>query len=248
MVRLDKFLADAGIGTRSEVKKQIKNRQITVNSLVAERPEHKIDPLRDQICYAGQSIIYEQFSYYLFHKPSGCVTARSDAKDKTVMDYFPEEFRKKFSPVGRLDKDTEGLLLVTNDGELNHRLVSPSYHVDKTYYARLDKPVPQNAETLFSEGIDIGDERRTLPARLVVLPDEEENGCRIYAARLTICEGRFHQVKRMFEAVGCRVLYLKRLSMGSLKLGDLPEGEFRRLTAEEIAALRQEVMEKEYEV
>jgi 16S rRNA pseudouridine516 synthase len=143
------------------------------------------------------------------------------------MDYFPASMREKFSPVGRLDRDTEGLLLVTNDGALNHRLTSPAHHVDKTYFARLDVPVPKEAVSLFAAGVDIGDDKPTLPAKLVLLPDERE-------AELTIREGRFHQVKRMFEAVGCNVVYLKRLSMGGLTLGALPKGEYRKLSPEEM--------------
>jgi len=240
MVRLDKFLADAGIGTRSEVKKMIKRKQITVNAETAVKPEQKIDPGSDEICYEGEIVQYEAFVYYLFHKPSGCVTARTDANAPTVMDYFPPEPGKNLSPVGRLDKDTEGLLLITNDGALNHRLVSPAYHVDKTYYARLDRPVPEKAAELFAKGIDIGDEKPALPARLVILPDETEGDICHYAAELTIQEGRFHQVKRMFAAVGCKVLYLKRLTMGPLMLGDLPRGQFRRLTEEEVRYLKKE--------
>jgi 16S rRNA pseudouridine516 synthase len=212
-MRLDKYLADAGLGTRSEVKKWIKSGRITINGSPAGRPEQKVDPSADAVCADGE--------------PAGCVTARSDASLPTVMDYFPASMREKFSPVGRLDKDTEGLLLVTNDGALNHRLTSPAYHVDKTYFARLDAPVPREAVSLFAAGVDIGDDKPTLPAQLVLLSDERE-------AELTIREGRFHQVKRMFEAVGCTVIYLKRLSMGGLTLGDLPRGEYRKLSPEEI--------------
>jgi 16S rRNA pseudouridine516 synthase len=237
-MRLDKFLADAGVGTRSEVKKMIKSGRITVNGSAARRPEQKMDPSVDEVCVDGGTVCYEQFSYYLFHKPSGCVTARTDASFPTVMDFFPEEMRDKFSPVGRLDKDTEGLLLITNDGALNHRLVSPAYHVDKTYYARLDQPVPSAAIEQFTKGIDIGDEKPTLPAELLILPEEKDISGTVYAAQLTIREGRFHQVKRMFAAVGCEVLYLKRLSMGSLTLQDLPKGKYRKLTPEEVVKLQ----------
>jgi 16S rRNA pseudouridine516 synthase len=227
-MRLDKYLADAGLGTRSEVKKWIKSGRITVNGSPAGQPEQKVDPSSDAVCADGEPVGYEEFSYYLFHKPAGCVTARFDAALPTVMDYFPASMREKFSPVGRLDKDTEGLLIVTNDGALNHRLTSPAHHVNKTYFARLDTPVPREAVSLFAAGVDIGDDKPTLPAQLVLLPDERE-------AELTIREGRFHQVKRMFEAVGCSVVYLKRLSMGGLTLGELPKGEYRKLSPEEIA-------------
>lgn len=240
MVRLDKFLADAGLGTRSEVKKFIKSRQITVNDLVVTKPEQKIDAEEDSICVRGERVSYTQFLYYLFHKPAGCVTAKTDAKDQTVMDFFPEELRGRLSPVGRLDKDTEGLLLITNDGDLNHRLTSPAYHLPKTYYARLDRPVPEEAAELFADGVDIGDEKPTLPARLVILPTETRDCERVYAAELTIGEGRFHQVKRMFQEVGCRVIYLKRLSMGGLTLGSLQKGKYRPLTEEELSALKKD--------
>jgi 16S rRNA pseudouridine516 synthase len=238
-MRLDKFLADAGVGTRSEVKKMIKTGRITVNGCAVCRPEQKMNPSEDAVSVDGVSVCYEQFSYYLFHKPGGCVTARTDASFPTVMDFFPAEMRDKFSPVGRLDKDTEGLLLITNDGALNHRLVSPAYHVDKTYYARLDRPVSPAVIEQFAKGIDIGDKKRTLPAELLILPEETDASGLIYAAQLTICEGRFHQVKRMFAAVGCEVIYLKRLSMGSLTLQGLPKGTYRKLTPEEVAKLQE---------
>ena len=240
MMRIDKYLADCGIGTRSEVKKYIKAKQITVNGEIVAKPEQKIDENIDVLCFKGQPITYEKYVYYLFHKPAGCVTAKQDNVHKTVMEYFPEEIKAKdISPVGRLDLDTEGLLLFTNDGPLTHHLLSPTHHIPKTYYAILDKEVPLEAVQQFKEGVDIGDDKLTLPAELEILPvrtDEESNS--IYSAKLTIHEGRFHQVKRMFEAVGCTVTYLKRLSMGSLNLGDLEKGEFRRLTEDEVKSLQ----------
>jgi 16S rRNA pseudouridine516 synthase len=231
-MRLDKYLADAGLGTRSEVKKLIKKGRVTVNDAPANRPEQHVDPSADTVFVDGSTVGYEEFSYYLFHKPAGCVTARSDASFSTVMDYFPEAMRDAFSPVGRLDRDTEGLLLVTNDGALNHRLTSPAHHVEKTYFARLDAAVPREAVAQFAKGVDIGDDKLTLPAQLTILPDKHE-------AELTITEGRFHQVKRMFEVVGCRVVYLKRLSMGGLPLGDLQKGEYRKLSSDEVTQIRQ---------
>lgn len=230
MLRIDKFLADAGLGTRSEVKKYIKAKQITINGVIVTKPEQKVDENKDEVCFKGRPVTYERYVYYLFHKPSGCVTAKQDNLHETVMDYFPQDIAADVVPVGRLDLDTEGLLLLTNDGELNHQLMSPAHHVPKTYYAILDKEVPREAVELFQKGVDIGDEKLTLPAELTIL---DEN-----AAELTIHEGRFHQVKRMFEAVGCHVTYLKRLSMGSLTLGDLPKGEFRKLTLDEVEKLR----------
>ena len=240
MLRIDKYLADCGIGTRSEVKKYIKAKQIAVNGEIVLKPEQKIDENTDNVCFKGQPIIYEKYVYYLHHKPAGCVTAKQDNVHKTVMEYFPEEIlAKDIAPVGRLDLDTEGLLLFTNDGPLTHHLLSPTHHIPKTYYAILDKEVPESAVLRFEEGIDIGDENNTLPAELNILQEETDNdGNTIFSAELTIHEGRFHQVKRMFEAVGCTVTYLKRLSMGSITVGDLPKGEYRKLTEEEIIEIQ----------
>ena len=155
------------------------------------------------------------------------------------MDYFPEIVRKNCSPVGRLDKDTEGVLLITDDGGLNHHLMSPTHHVKKTYYAVLDREVPVSAIQQFAEGVDIGDEKKTLPAELEILPKQmQDTEAPVYHANLTISEGRFHQVKRMFETVGCHVVYLKRLSLGNLSLGELNPGEYRRLSEAEITDLR----------
>ena len=241
-------IGDWGLGTRSEVKKYIKAKQITVNGEIVVKPELKIDENNDVVCFKGQPITYEKYVYYLLHKPAGCVTAKQDNVHKTVMEYFPEEIREKgISPVGRLDLDTEGLLLFTNDGPLTHHLLSPTHHIPKTYYAVLDKEVPAAAVEQFREGVDIGDDKPTLPAELAILPayrsevkvnDVINAGDMIYAAELTIHEGRFHQVKRMFEAIGCTVVYLKRLSMGSLALGDLSKGEYRKLIDMEIQALQ----------
>lgn len=240
MLRIDKYLADCGIGTRSEVKKYIKAKQITVNGEVVAKPEQKIDENIDVVCFKGQPISYEKYVYYLLHKPAGCVTAKQDNVHKTVMEYFPDDIRAKdIAPVGRLDLDTEGLLLFTNDGPLTHHLLSPTHHIPKTYYAVLDKEVPDEAVESFQNGVDIGDDKPTLPAELVILPvSVNDAGDRKYSAELTIHEGRFHQVKRMFEAVGCTVTYLKRLSMGSLVLGDLEKGEYRKLTEDEVQTLQ----------
>lgn len=236
MMRIDKYLAECGIGTRSEVKKYIKNKSITVNGVIISKPEMKIKEGIDVVCFRGKELTYEQYVYYLFHKPSGCVTAKQDNLHKTVMDYFPEDIRKDVAPVGRLDFDTEGLLLLTNDGPLTHHLLSPTHHIPKTYFAVLDKEVPPEAIQLFQDGIHIGDDKPCLPAELEICRNQQQEG---YCATLTIHEGRFHQVKRMFEAVGCNVTYLKRISMGSLTLGDLPLGEYRKLTSEELGALHE---------
>lgn len=240
MMRIDKYLCACQVGTRSEVKKYIKQKLVTVNGVVAQKPDDKMDETKDLVCFRGKEIIYEQYSYYLFHKPAGCVTAVTDDTHKTVMDYFPEEMKKGLSPVGRLDRDTEGLLIITNDGAFAHHIISPSHHVPKTYLAQLDYALPKDAVQRFGKGIDIGDEEVTLPAELVVLdPFVHENGYVRYPAQVTIHEGRYHQVKRMFHALGCKVLYLKRLSIGEISLGDLKPGEYRRLTENEVEALMQ---------
>jgi len=254
MMRIDKYLADCSIGTRSEVKKYIKNKQITINGNVILKPEMKVDENKDIVCFKGNKVRYEKYVYYLFHKPADCVTAKQDNLHKTVMDYFPEDIQKDVAPVGRLDLDTEGLLLLTNDGALTHHLLSPTHHIPKTYFAVLDKEVPTEAVEVFKNGVDIKDDKLCLPAELIILSEEEIkkllNGTeyissedynamnKVYGALLTIHEGRFHQVKRMFEAIGCTVTYLKRLSMETLSLGDLKVGEYRRLTEEEIASLK----------
>ena len=232
MIRLDKFLADCKLGSRSDVKKFIKAKQISVNGEVAKTSDMKINEESDIVCYKGQPICYEKFVYYLLHKPAGCVTAKQDNVHKTVMEYLPPEIRDDVSPVGRLDLDTEGLLLFTNDGDLTHHLLSPVHHIEKTYFAKLDGKIPEEAADLFEKGVDIGDDKPTLPATLEIIRNDETTG--EYWANLTISEGRFHQVKRMFKAVGCNVIYLKRLSMGGLCLGDLPLGKWRKLSREEL--------------
>ena len=238
-MRLDKYLCECQVGSRTEVKKYIRQGLVTVNQAAALRPEQKVDEKSDVVCCRGKMLPYRQFLYYVFYKKPGCVTAVTDARHATVMDDFPPELKKRLAPVGRLDLDTEGLLLLTDDGAFTHHILSPTHHMEKTYEACLDSPVPVSAVALFAEGVDIGDDTKTLPARLEILPVEYEPGhtksC--YAARLTITEGRYHQVKRMFSAVGCQVIKLKRLSIGSLTLEGLQPGEYRALTEAEILAL-----------
>ncbi len=233
-MRLDKFLTELGIGTRSEVKKILKTGQVTVNGIPAKKPEEKIDELKDIVAYQGKVLTYEQFEYYMFHKPAGCVTAVSDTQHKTVMDYMKDLTRKDLNPVGRLDIDTEGLLLITNDGMLSHELLSPAKHVPKTYFAKVEGVVTEADVTLFAEGVDIGEKKLTKPAELKILKSDM-----VSEIELTISEGKFHQVKRMFEAVDKKVVYLKRLSMGSLVLDEkLASGMYRALTEAEIEGLR----------
>lgn len=233
-IRLDKYLADMGIGTRSEVKKAIQKKAVTVNQVVIQRPEYKVDPKEDEVCYQGQSLAYEPYVYYLFHKPRGCVSATKDNVYPTVLSYIENPAGYELFPVGRLDVDTEGLLLITNDGVLAHELLSPKKHVEKTYFAEIEGCVTEEDVELFAQGLDIGDEKTTLPAKL-----EIESQGEISRILLTITEGRYHQVKRMFQAVGKKVVYLKRVSMGGLELGEeLPSGSYRRLTEEEVQLLK----------
>lgn len=233
MIRLDKFLADMGMGTRSELKKAIRAGRVQIDGVPAKKSEEKVDPETQNVSFDGTLICYQSMEYYMLHKPSGVVSATKDAKEKTVIDLITGTKRKDLFPVGRLDKDTEGLLLITNDGNLAHRLLAPGKHVDKVYFARIDGRVTEEDVSAFLTGLDIGDEELTMPAVLEILSSGE-----LSEIRVTIQEGRYHQVKRMFEAVGKRVLYLKRLSMGTLQLDEsLEKGAFRPLTKEELEQL-----------
>lgn len=228
-IRLDKYLADMGIGTRSEVKKAVTKGLVQVNGRTERRPEYKADTEHDQIYFQGMPVQYEEYEYYMLHKPAGVISASEDRKEMTVIDLITDHQRKDLFPVGRLDRDTEGLLLITNDGELAHRLLSPKKHVDKVYYARIRGRVTEADVMRFREGVDIGEDTLTLPAELKILTSGEES-----EIELTIREGKFHQVKRMFQAVEKEVTYLKRLKMGPLVLDDtLKPGEYRKLTKEE---------------
>lgn len=236
-IRLDKFLTEVGIGTRSEVKKYIRQGLVTIDSVPAQKPEQKIDEKTAKVCFRGNEIVYAAYEYYLLYKPAGCVSATEDRLHKTVMDYLTDTVRKDLFPVGRLDLDTEGLLLITNDGALAHDLLSPSKHVEKTYYAKVKGRVTEDDVNRFKKGVDIEEEKPTKPAKLVIVSEGD-----ISEIRLTITEGRFHQVKRMFEAVGKEVVYLKRLSMGSLVLpDDLAPGDYRSLTIQELESLRRKL-------
>ena len=235
-VRLDKFLADAGKGTRSEVKKFIQKGQVQVNGAPAKKPELKVDPEKDTVILSGETVgVAPEFVYYLLNKPAGCVSATEDRNDRTVMEYVPSD-RKGIFPVGRLDKDTEGLLLITDDGMLAHELLSPRKHVDKVYFAKVSGQFGENEIARFKEGLDIGNGERSKQARLQILKADVQES----EVLITIMEGKFHQVKRMVKAVGSEVLYLKRLSMGSLKLDEeLKLGEYRRLTKAELQELKE---------
>ena len=233
-MRLDKYLTEVGLGTRSEVKKQIKAKLITVNGELATKPEQKVDETADAVCFRGTPLSYTEYEYYLFHKPAGCVSATADNLHKTVMDYLTDTRRDDLFPVGRLDIDTEGLLLITNDGALAHDLLSPGRHVSKTYYAKIDGRVTEEDVNQFLEGVDIGEKTKTQPAELQIIESGDTS-----QILLTIYEGKFHQVKRMFHAVGKEVTYLKRISMGPLALPeDLPAGAYRPLSQAELVAVK----------
>ena len=237
MIRLDKYLADMGVGTRTEVKRLIRQGKVRVDGAVEKSADKKVDECRSLVKVGEKEISYVRYEYYMLNKPAGVVSATDDRRDRTVLDLIEGRKRKDLFPVGRLDKDTEGLLLITNDGKLAHLLLSPKRHVDKTYEARIQGQVTREHVKAFQEGLDIGEERLTLSAVLEIL-----NSGEISQVRVTIQEGKFHQIKRMFQAVGCEVLYLKRLSMGSLTLDEsLKPGEYRFLTEAELAKLKLEV-------
>lgn len=231
MERLDKLLAGTGKWSRREVKALVRQGLVRVDGRLAASAEDKLDPAAAIITVAGETISLCRFTYVMLHKPAGVLTATEDRKQPTVLDLLPPELRRiGLAPVGRLDKDTEGLLLLTNDGELAHRLLSPKYHVDKRYLARVDGELSAADAEAFARGMTLGDGLECLPAGLEVLPDR--------VCVVTLREGEFHQVKRMLAARGAPVLYLKRLSMGPLTLDDsLAAGAYRLLRAEEISAL-----------
>lgn len=231
MERLDKLLAGTGKWSRREVKALVRQGLVRVDGRLAASAEDKLDPAAAIITVAGETISLCRFTYVMLHKPAGVLTATEDRKQPTVLDLLPPELRRiGLAPVGRLDKDTEGLLLLTNDGELAHRLLSPKYHVEKRYFARVDGELSAADAEAFARGMTLGDGLECLPAGLEILPDR--------VCIVTLREGKFHQVKRMLAARGAPVLYLKRLSMGPLTLDDsLAAGAYRLLRAEEISAL-----------
>lgn len=230
-LRLDKYLADLSVDTRSKVKLLIRKGRVRVNDEIVKKPEMKVDTDTDAVTVDGRILTYHAFEYYMLNKPAGVLSAARDKKQPTVLDMIDSD-RKDLFPVGRLDKDTVGLLLICNDGQLAHNLLSPAHHVDKTYEVRLDALLTQEDITALEAGVDIGDDTMTLPASI---DTAYENNTHI---NITIREGRFHQVKRMFLARGKTVVYLKRLSMGTLILDPaLAEGEYRSLSDTEIQQL-----------
>lgn len=262
-MRLDKYLAQTGIGTRSEVKKFIRCGRVLLNGVTAKRPEEKVSQ-EDEVLVDGKRVIYTEYQYFMLNKPAGVVSATSDKKDTTVVELITTPHAKELFPVGRLDKDTEGLLLLTNDGVLAHELLSPRKHVEKTYFVRVEGLVTKEDIDLFATGMDIGDEKLTRPAKIEIIrkiqsegkfigndafvissdhdrymgEDSYDNGA-LTELFITITEGRYHQIKRMFLKVNKPVKYLKRVAMGGLKLDEnLAVGKFRKLSESEVNLLK----------
>lgn len=228
-IRLDRFLAEMGKGSRTRIKEAAKQGRIQVNGTVEKKTERKINPETDQVLFDLLPVRYRQFEYIMLNKPQGVVSATRDSRHRTVTDLLDKTGRTDLFPVGRLDIDTEGLLLLTNDGRLAHRLLAPKKHVDKQYYAELAGVLPDGCAAQMAAGMILRDQTPVLPARLEVL--DRQPPVRVL---LTIQEGKFHQVKRMFEVFNCQVTYLKRLSMGPLRLDEsLQPGEYRSLTEKE---------------
>lgn len=235
-MRIDKFLSNMGFGSRKDVKVLLKSKSVEVNGEVVRDAKQHVDEVADLITVAGEKVEYVEFIYLMMNKPPGVISATEDKYDQTVIDLLGDDERHfEPFPVGRLDKDTEGLLLITNDGKLAHELLSPKKHVAKTYYARIDGVVTEEDGDAFRNGVMLDDGYQTKEAFLKILKRGAES-----EIELTITEGKFHQVKRMFESVGKTVVYLKRLSMGSLELDpDLELGEYRYLTEEELIGLKE---------
>ncbi|GMK45612.1 pseudouridine synthase [Paenibacillus glycanilyticus] len=239
-MRIDKLLSHTGYGTRSEIKKLVKQGKVTVAGKVVKDSGQLVDPELDEVAFDGERVMYREVIYLMMNKPPGVISATEDRRERTVIDLLePEDQLMDPFPVGRLDKDTVGLLLLTNDGQLAHELLSPRKHVPKTYEAVVQGDVGEEDQTQFKAGVTLDDGYVTMPSDLKILKKDGDEGGVTSVISLTIMEGKFHQVKRMFEAVGKKVVYLKRVSMGPLELdADLEEGTYRELTDEEIALLR----------
>lgn len=232
-IRLDKYLADIRIGTRRQVKKHIKQGKVKVNNKVIKDPAYRVDINNNKVYFEHKPLTYSKYIYIMLNKPAGLVSATKDNFDKTVVDLIEKRYQQDLFPVGRLDKDSEGLLLLTNDGDLAHNLLSPKNKVPKTYYAEVDGKVTDSHILQFKEGIKINNNFIALPAELEIIESGESS-----KVLITIYEGKFHQVKRMFKAIGTEVTYLKRIRMASLKLDDsLKLEEYRHLTKSEVDML-----------
>ena len=231
IVRVDKILSELGFGSRQEIKKYVKAGKIRINDNIVKKSEEKLNSEVDKLFFEGKEVEVEEFETFILYKPAGYVCATKDNVHKTVMELIDSK-RKNIVPVGRLDLDTEGILILTNDGDLNHRLVSPSSHVDKTYYAIFEGKLNENAVEMTKNGLDIGEGEVSKPAKLEIISSNE--------IMLTIHEGKFHQVKRMVKALGGEVTYLKRVAFGGLRLDDLKlkKGESRKITEIEMEMLK----------
>ena len=252
LIRLDKYLADSGFGTRSEVRSLVKSGSVSINEEIVKDAGQRLDTENDRVKVRGGYVSYSEYEYYMLHKPAGVITASSDKRERTVVDLIDSKKRRDLFPVGRLDRDTEGLLLITNDGDLAHRLLAPGKHVDKKYMAVISGELPNDATALFEAGLDIGDDKLTKPARLKVYDTKKEylesiskelrdeyllEHCRDtdHICEIIITEGRYHEIKRMFEATNCKVEYLKRYAMGRLELDmNLKLGEYKAIKREDI--------------
>ena len=233
MIRLDKILAHMGYGSRKEVKELIRKGYVSINGDIIKNDDYKVDELNDEIIIFDNNIKYDEFIYLMLNKPQGYVSATTDYNNSTILDLIDGYEKRNLFPIGRLDIDTEGLLLLTNDGELSHKLLSPKNHVSKKYYLEYEGNLNKNYEKMLDEGLLISEGYRCLPAKLNILGDNK--------AEIIITEGKFHQVKRMIEALGGNVTYLKRVKFKNLELdSNLKLGEYRKLTKEEIDDLREE--------
>lgn len=231
-MRLDKFLGITGCATRSESKKIIRSGGITVNGKVSRSADEKIDPQNDVVCFCGRPVTYRKYTYILMNKPEGVVSATEDGRDRTVLDLLPQDMRKNdLFPCGRLDKNTLGLMLITDNGELAHKLLSPKSHVEKKYYFRSKYPLTEEESRRFENGLTLDDGYETKPAGIELMGNGDEG-------IITLVEGKYHQIKRMLEALNNKIIYLERISFGPLRLDkELERGEWRYLTDEETAAI-----------
>ena len=228
LIRLDKYISDCGLAPRREIKRLVKTGRITINGVTARLPEEKLDTDTAIVTFDGKTVEYRKYRYFMLNKPAGVLSAVNDGRQKTVLDLFPPEYKKLgLFPVGRLDKDTTGLLLVTNDGEFAHKVISPRYEIHKLYLAHTEKPVDSIDVEAFREGIILADGTECLPAELVPLEDG--------ACLVDVMEGKYHQVKRMLASRGKPVTELKRLRIGELELDEsLKPGQFKELGSDEL--------------
>ncbi|SEK49217.1 pseudouridine synthase [Streptococcus equinus] len=234
-MRLDKLLGQAGFGSRNQVKKLIRSRQVYVDGRLAEADNLNVEPSLQEITVSGKQVTLSTEKYFILNKPAGVVSAVSDKEHQTVIDLIAESDRvPKLYPVGRLDRDTEGLLLITNNGPLGYRMLHPKYHVTKTYYVEVNGRLADDAPAFFENGVTFNDGTVCKPAKLEIIKSSSEKS----SAYITIAEGKFHQVKKMFLAYGVKVTYLKRMTFGEFELGDLPTGNYRELTINEKEILK----------